>query len=152
MRKKRFTMAATAAIVLLAAAQFYRPQKTNPPADAGASFEAVVAPPAHVAAAVRRSCGNCHSNQTVWPWYSHVAPASWLVARDVAEGRAKLNLSEWGFFSPSMSRSRIAVMCSEVKDGKMPPPYYSIPHPGSKMTAHEAAGLCALGTQTMADH
>jgi hypothetical protein len=76
-------------------AQFIQPERVNPPADPSASFEAVAAPSRDVAAAIGRSCRDCHSNQTSWPWYSRISPVSWLIADDVKEGRAKLNFSQW---------------------------------------------------------
>ena len=66
-----------------------------------------------------RACFDCHSNQTVWPWYSHVAPFSWLVQRDVDEGRRELNFSEWD--RPQREARKAA---AEVRKGSMPPWYY----------------------------
>ena len=80
-----------------------------------------------------RVCGNCHSNKTTWPWYSKIAPASWLVQSDVEEGREKLNVSEWG----RASKNKGNEAADEVKDGGMPPFLYSPVHPESKMTTAE---------------
>jgi len=81
---------------LLLGMQLYRPERTNPVSDPALSFQEVEKPPAELTALLNRACMNCHSHQTAWPWYSNVAPASWLVASDVAEGREHLNFSEWG--------------------------------------------------------
>jgi hypothetical protein len=78
-----------AALVLSGAAQLVRCQRTNP------SVTQDVAAPGDVATILRRACYDCHSNETVWPWYAHVAPVSWLLHRDVVEGRRHLNFSEW---------------------------------------------------------
>lgn len=67
----------------------------------------------------RRACFDCHSNETVWPWYSSIAPMSWLVQRDVDEGRRKLNYSEWD--RPQKEASESA---KSVRKGEMPPWYY----------------------------
>ena len=131
--------------VLVAAvivAQFIRPERTNPPADPSASFDAVAKPPREVAAVIGRACRDCHSNQTVWPWYSRIAPVSWLVARDVKEGRAKLNFSQW-IYSPEMTRIKLREICKEVKSGGMPPLYYIPIHPETKVTPAEVSAICS---------
>ena len=91
MLKTTILLAAGALVVM----QFFRPERANPSTDASASFEAVAKPSPEVVASLKRACYDCHSNQTVWPWYSNVAPVSWLIANDVKEGRAHLNFSEW---------------------------------------------------------
>jgi hypothetical protein len=63
-----------AAVALLAAMQFFRPERTNPLSDPNASFDSVAKPSQEIASTLKRSCYDCHSNQTNWPWYSNVAP------------------------------------------------------------------------------
>ncbi len=77
-----------------------------------------------------RACFDCHSNETVWPWYSNVAPVSWLVQRDVDEGRSKINFSEWT--SPPREASEAA---QTVREGEMPPGQFLITHPEARLTA-----------------
>ena len=79
-----------------------------------------------------RVCKNCHSNETEWPWYSKVAPFSWLVQSDVVEGRSELNVSEWG--RPKNKGDEAA---KEVREGDMPPWYYLPPHPEARLTKTE---------------
>lgn len=86
-------------ILLLMVAQFVQPDQTNPSADPSASFEAVAQPPKELTRVFERACRDCQSNRTVWPGYSKLAPVSWLLARDVKEGRAKLNFSQWNIYS-----------------------------------------------------
>jgi hypothetical protein len=142
MRKLR--IAALLLVVAAAAAQLHRPERTNPPVDPGASFEAVVKPPAQAAAVLERSCRDCHSHRTEWPWYSSVAPMSWVVARDVNQGRAHLNLSRWNVYSDEMSGVRINQMCEEVKTGEMPPKYYTPLHPEARPGATGVAAVCGI--------
>lgn len=85
-----------------------------------------------------RSCGDCHSNQTRWPWYSRVAPASWLVAHDVKGGREHLNVSEWA--RPQKDADKAS---EEVREGEMPLPMYLLAHPGARLTEAEKAELIA---------
>ena len=130
------------AIAALIAGQFFPPVRSNPASEFSASFEAVARPPAEVSAILERTCRDCHSNHTVWPWYSAVAPVSWLMAQDVQEGRSHLNFSEWGSLRPESARSNLREMCQEVRGRKMPPWYYLPLHPASKLSQTEITTLC----------
>lgn len=83
-----------------------------------------------------RACFDCHSNETVWPWYSRVAPVSWLVQRDVNGGRRHLNFTEWD--KPQRHADHVA---SEVKEGDMPPWFYLPMHPAARLTDAEKQAL-----------
>lgn len=83
-----------------------------------------------------RACFDCHSNATVWPWYSHVAPASWLVQRDVDEGRRHLNFSEF-----DRSQRHAPEAAEQVEEGEMPPSQFTIAHPEARLTDAERAEL-----------
>lgn len=128
--------------------QFIQPERTNPPVDPAATFEAVAKPDPEVASLVRRACYDCHSHNTVWPWYSYVAPVSWLVADDVRVARRKLNFSQWNLLGPEMSRTRLKEVCEEVKEGGMPLWNYLLMHPEARLTAEDIKTLCDAGTQT----
>ena len=78
----------------------------------------------------RRACFDCHSNETVWPWYSYVAPVSWLVYRDTTEGRSRLNFSDWNRgFQPG-----IGEIAGIIQEGEMPPAIYLLQHPTARST------------------
>jgi mono/diheme cytochrome c family protein len=109
--------------------------RDNPPATA--TIEA----PAEVYRIFRRSCFDCHSNQTHWPWYSRVAPASWLVTADVAEGRARLNFSDWESMRDGSRRRRARRIVERVENGEMPMWQYLLLHPGARLTDDEIATL-----------
>jgi hypothetical protein len=96
-------------------------------------------------ALAERACFDCHSNETVWPWYSKVAPISWLVQRDVDEGRERLNFSEWGTRRRGEERGEMA---ETVLEGEMPLPYFLITHPEARLTDAERQQL-AQGLQTV---
>lgn len=83
-----------------------------------------------------RACYDCHSNQTVWPWYSNVAPMSWLIQRDVDEGRQTLNFSEW-----DRSQRRADRAAGQVESGEMPKWYYVLLHPSANLTTAEKEAL-----------
>jgi len=84
----------------------------------------------------QRACFDCHSNETFWPWYSNIAPISWLAQRDVDDGRRHLNFSEWG-----VGRREVREVGETILEGKMPPPYYVLLHPQAKLSAQEQNAL-----------
>jgi hypothetical protein len=129
-------------LVLAAAVQFYRPARTNPPVDPGRTVVAATALPAEVAAILRRSCFDCHSNETRWPWYSAVVPMAWGVANHVAEGRATMNFSEWGAYAPRKRVAMLEKMCDEVREEKMPLPSYLLLHPGARLAEADWQAIC----------
>ena len=98
-----------------------------------------------------RSCKDCHSNQTEWPWYSVVAPVSWLVQRDVNEGRSHFNISEWG-----RDENHGDDAAKLVRDGEMPPWFYLPAHPDARLSEAELAelvtGLTATFGEKSEDH
>jgi len=98
---------------------------------------------------MRRACYDCHSNRTVWPWYSNVAPVSWLVAHNVSDGRRHLNFSEWE--RPGRHAKDVA---EQIREGEMAPWYYRPMHPEARLTDEEKQALMAgaeksLGPQDM---
>lgn len=111
-----------AGFALLVAAQVVRIDRTNPP------VEQDVAAPPEVAGILRRACYDCHSNETVWPWYSNVAPVSWLLARDVTEGRRELNFSTWDAYDAKKKAKKLKESVEEVAEGEMPPWFFVAVH------------------------
>jgi hypothetical protein len=96
---------------------------------------------------LERSCNDCHSNQTVWPWYSRVAPVSWLLSHDVTEGRRQLNLSEWAKYPPKRAANKLREICEQVERGEMPPWYYVPMHAPAKLTDADRKAICAWTRQ-----
>ena len=90
-----------------------------------------------------RACGNCHSNHTEWPWYSHVAPVSWWIAQHVREGREKLNFSGWEKYSEWQKRDKLESLCGLISTGKMPPWPYATMHAEAKLTEGDKKAVCA---------
>lgn len=149
MLRRILRIALGAAIAVLIAGQLFPPLRSNPVSESSASFDAVAQPPAEVSAILERTCRDCHSNNTVWPWYSSVAPVSWLIAQDVQEGRSRLNFSEWGRLRPESAQSNLREVCQEVRNQKMPPWYYLPLHPEAKLNPTEISILCA---QSLSGH
>jgi len=84
-----------------------------------------------------RACADCHSNETKWPWYSNIAPVSWLVQYDTEEGREHFNVSMWG----KQKKNDGDEAKEELEDGEMPPWFYVLPHPEAKLSESETEEL-----------
>jgi hypothetical protein len=135
--KLRWKKIAAGTAALLLAVQFVPVDRSNPPV----RFE--VAAPADVARILERSCYDCHSNRTRWPWYSRVAPASWWVAHHVAEGRADLNFTEWPAFDEDVRMLALKDIEAEVAGGRMPLRSYLLGHPGARLSDRDSELLLA---------
>ena len=86
----------------------------------------------------QRACFDCHSNESTWPWYSNIAPVSWLVQHDVEEGRQQVNFSDWG---RGREGERPGELAETISEGQMPPPIFLITHPDARLTAAEKEAL-----------
>lgn len=129
---KKLRLAAVALLGLFALLQLANPARTNPPVTT--DFVATLHPPAAVAADLKTACYDCHSSETTWPWYAHVAPVSWLIASDVNEGRGHLNLSDWPANDPKRAGRRVEEMSDQVSHHYMPPSQYTLIHAGARLT------------------
>jgi hypothetical protein len=130
--------------VLAVAAQFTQPKRTNPPIDESKTLRAHVNIPPQVEAILNRSCADCHSNRTVWPWYAHIAPFSWLVVDDVNRGRQHVNFSDWeAQASPKQASYHLGLICKETQDGTMPPITYRIVHKKSQLSSEDVKTVCS---------
>jgi hypothetical protein len=132
--------AAVIVIVAFAGAQAVRPARTNPPSPAGASLLAK-APP-DVARILERACRDCHSNDTRWPWYSNIAPASWLLVDHVNHGREHFNYSEWATYDEDEQDKVLGSICSLTRKGRMPLPSYLLIHRDARLAAPDVTALC----------
>jgi heme-binding protein len=94
-----------------------------------------------VKAILRRASYDCHSNETEWPWYSHIAPVSWLLARDVREGRAELNFSTWDQYTTQQRIKKLKETWSEVAEGEMPPWWDRPAHRDARLSEGDRALL-----------
>jgi mono/diheme cytochrome c family protein len=112
---------------------------TNPPLTQEPAWDSP-----HTRDLMRRACFDCHSNATAWPWYSHVAPVSWLVQNDVDGGRRHLNFNEWNL--PQRHAKDVA---EAVRGGDMPPWYYLPMHPAAKLSDAEKQALIEGAAKTL---
>lgn len=125
----------------------YGRNHTNPPVVAEPNWDSP-----QTRALAERACFDCHSNQTGWPWYSSIAPFSWLIQHDVDEGRQRLNFSEWGVASSGGENRRgreTREIGQVVLEGEMPPAYYIPLHPASRLTQAEKQALADGLTATL---
>lgn len=120
-------------VALLVVAQFVPLHRDNPPVHS--DLQAPVA----VHTALRAGCYDCHSNETHWPWWSHIAPASFLIVSDVHEGRSHLNFSTWGSLPPEKRAKLLRESWHEIEEREMPPSLYLTTHPGGRLTPESKA-------------
>jgi hypothetical protein len=122
--------------------QFVRPARTNPPLDTSQTLEAHTQMTPEVAKIFERSCNDCHTNKTTWPWYSNVAPVSWWLIDHVNHGRTHLNYSEWGKLKLADQNKSLQEICDEVLDGNMPLASYLPMHPQARLSEQDKKVLC----------
>jgi Haem-binding domain len=128
--------------VVFVVIQVVRPSRTNPPIDPALEINSIHTVTPAVSAIFARACDDCHSNRTVWPWYSAVAPSSWLVAHDVNDGRSKMNLSEWASYPQDKRFHLLKGICEKVTRGKMPIATYTLIHTSARLTPGDVQTLC----------
>jgi len=141
---RRLTKVAVVLLVALAAAQLVRPQRTNPATIPGHSIQAHIGAADGLGSVLQRACNDCHSNETTWPWYTQIAPLSWLMAYGVEEGRKVINFSEWESYSPERQQSILTLSCRDASTGKMPGSPYTLFHPDARLTDDDVAAICAV--------
>ena len=123
------------AFVVFVLIQFIRPALTHPP------VTAEIQVPAEVKAVLKKSCYSCHSNETALPWFDEIAPAYWLVTRDVKTARSHLNFSEIGSKPAAAQRAMLFEAVNQIQLGAMPLPRYLQVHPGAALTPADLAVL-----------
>ena len=151
-RLKRSTrIAATSLLVIVIALQFIRLERPQGALPGDGRMTDFVAVPGKVDSLLRRSCYDCHSDETRWPWYSRVAPISWLITHDVQHGRSDLDFSRWSIdpIREPTPQQRFRWMCRDVRRGIMPPRVYLLAHPRARLTDADRETLCAWADQQL---
>lgn len=139
---RRLKQAAVGIVVLFAAAQLVRPARAKPPTDASRTIAAQPGTSSDLVTVLGRACGDCHSNATVWPSYTQIAPLSWIMAAAVKEGRKAVNFSEWGTYPADRQQRLLAASCAEVTAGKMPGSAWTWLHPEARLSTQDVATIC----------
>lgn len=124
-------------LTVLAAALLINPRLTNPPLVAGQDLTATNSPPPEIVKLIHNACYDCHSDETKWPWYSHVAPVSWWLVEHVEDGRKRLNFSQWPHDDWKRAARRWRSIADSVSEGDMPLPGYDRMHPAARLTNEE---------------
>lgn len=122
--------------------QFIRPERTNPPINKNETLESTTTMPNEIQAILKRSCNDCHSNETVYPWYSNIAPISWSVVDHIKEGREELNFSKWGTYSERRKLRKLEEICEEVESGEMPHYQYLWIHWDAALSEIDKKNIC----------
>ena len=143
---RRLKQAAVVFVIVFAVAQLVRPDRTNPATDACRTIHAHVGTTSGLVAVLDRACRDCHSNGTVWPWYTRVAPLSWAMAYGVTAGRKAVNFSEWAAYQPERQRRLLMESCQDASKGKMPGPW-TLLHPEAKLSTQDVETICAAARQ-----
>lgn len=130
-----------AIVVVLVVLQFFQIDKTNPTFDESQDFIAIHNPPSEVATILKASCYDCHSNQTVYPWYSYVQPAGWFLKDHIDEGRRKLNFSTFGSYEAKRQAHKLEESAELVEKGAMPLESYLIIHKNAALTEAQKTTL-----------
>ena len=115
-------------VVIIVGIQFIPVERTNPP------IQSEISAPENVKVILKKACYDCHSNETNWAWYTKIAPASFLVAKDVNDGRRHINFSEWNVNKEEHAKDEI---WEEIREEQMPPWQYKIFHSESKLSQEE---------------
>lgn len=122
--------------------QLIRPSFTNPPVNPDEKIEASAQVPPDVAAILKRSCSDCHTNETTYPWYSQVTPVNWWLKDHIDEGRRELNFSVWGTYAPKRKNKKLEEICEQVEASEMPLPSYLWAHRDATLSADDVKLLC----------
>jgi hypothetical protein len=141
MRKKIVRYSLLGLLIVLLAMQFVRIDKTKPPTDPAQDFLTVSQAAPAVATLIQETCYDCHSHQTEYPWYSNIAPVSWLLKNHVEEGREHLNFSIWGTYSGKKQAHKLEECSEEVGEGEMPMKSFLITHPEARLSDAQRAEL-----------
>jgi hypothetical protein len=140
--KKTIKVAALVLFVVFALAQFIRPERANPPIVEAETLEFSAQVPEDVEKILARSCNDCHTNRTNYPWYSNVTPFNFFLAHHIEEGRAQLNFSVWNQYETARKRRKLNEICGQVEEGLMPLPSYLWIHRDARLSEDDVKTLC----------
>ncbi|HEY0426428.1 MAG TPA: heme-binding domain-containing protein [Pyrinomonadaceae bacterium] len=144
--KKALKIIAIVLFVVFVVLQFFRPDFTNPPVTQAETLEATTQVPENVEAILKRSCNDCHTNETSYPWYSKIQPSASFLKGHIDEGRGQLNFSVWGTYEARRKRKKLEEVCEQVNAKEMPLTSYVLIHWSAKLSDENAKILCDWAT------
>jgi hypothetical protein len=142
MMKKILKIAAIALFIGFIAIQFVRPEKTNPPTNPADTIQATMQIPENAQSILKRSCNDCHSHDSVYPFYSNIAPISWQVIDHINDGRKHLNFSVWNTYDTKKKKRKLEGICEEMQSGEMPMSQYTLIHRDAIVSADDIKVVC----------
>ncbi len=128
---KKIVLAFFVALVII---QFIQPAKNKTDQFMPNDFAKVYTVPDSIQAILKTACYDCHSNNTVYPWYSHIQPAAWIMRGHINEGKSKLNFSDFGTYSSRRQISKLKGIANEIMDDRMPISSYKLMHPNARLS------------------
>ena len=145
---KKIIIALLVAFVII---QFFRIDTSNPPVNKGMDFLTIKNTPLELAKAIRTSCYDCHSNESVYPWYSNIQPVAWWLQDHIEEGRKELNFSTFSTYEPKRQAHKLEEAAEQIEKGDMPLESYVLGHPEAKLTAEQQKNLIQYFRQMAMD-
>lgn len=145
--KKALKIIALAVLAALVIIQFFRIDKTNPPIVESETLEAAVLVTPDISLILGRSCNDCHSHKTVFPWYTNIQPGGWFMKDHVEHGRSLLNFSVFNTYPPKKKAKKLEEICEMVEAGEMPLPSYLWLHRDAVLSDSDAKALCDWANQ-----
>jgi len=142
MLKKALKIIALVIVAGLIIIQFFRIDKANPPIVESETLEAAISVPPDVSLILGRSCNDCHSHKTVYPWYSNVQPVAWWLKDHIEHAQSHLNFSKFNTYDTKKKAHKLEEVCDEVRDGKMPLPSYLWGHSDAALSESDKSVLC----------
>ena len=148
--KRAMQVIAVTVIVAFIVLQFFQIDKTAPPVNKNETLEAAVAVPPDVSEIIVRSCNDCHSYTTVYPWYVNIQPVGWFMKNHIDEGRQRMNFSIFNTYSAQKKVKKLEDICEQVQSREMPLPSYLWIHSGSVLSESDVKALCDWSNQVKA--
>ena len=130
--------------------QFFRIDKTNPLVVQADTLEASTVVPGDINLIMERSCNDCHTNQTQYPWYANIQPSGWFLKNHIEDGRKHLNFSVWNTYTPSKKSKKLEEVCEQIESKEMPIPSYLWIHRSSVLSDSDGKALCGWAKQEQA--
>jgi len=145
--KKAIKIVLIVLVIVFAAIQFVRPDRTAPQIVEAETLQSGVQVPGDISLILTRSCNDCHTNLTRYPWYSNVSPFSWYLANHIRDGRRHLNFSIWNTYSDKRKSQKLEEICEQLQSGEMPLSSYLWIHRDAVLSESDSKALCDWATQ-----
>jgi hypothetical protein len=140
---RRSVKIAGALLVALLLLQFFQPDKNNNPVDPELDMLILTSPSEEIASMLKNACYDCHSGQTVYPWYSKISPVSWYLQKHIHDGKEEMNYSDFGSLDKVEKIGALSKACDVVDAGTMPLQSYGLIHKDARFTQEQKEAFCS---------